>query len=265
MMYSYQELCLKTCELARTTGRFMAAERLNFDPANIEYKGVHDLVSYVDREAEIRIIKALSEFLPESGFIAEEGTSDRRGERYNWVIDPLDGTTNYIQGIPVYAVSIALMEENEVVLGVVYEVGQDECFYAWKGGGTFLNGKAIKVSQATDMHQALLATGFPYTNFDQMDSYLEFLGWAMKSSRGVRRMGSAATDLAYVACGRFDAFWEYDLKAWDVAAGVLLVKEAGGKVCDFNGADDYIFGRTIVAASNHLHAEIMLNIKTYMA
>lgn len=264
MLYSYQELCLKTCELARETGKFMAAERLNFDPSSIEYKGVHDLVSYVDREAEIRIIKKLSELLPESGFIAEEGTTDRRGELYNWVIDPLDGTTNYIQGIPVYAVSIALMKGDEIVLGVVYEVGQDECFYAWKGGGAYLNGKAISVSPATDMHQALLATGFPYTNFDQMDAYLKFLGWAMKSSRGVRRMGSAATDLAYVACGRFDAFWEYDLKAWDVAAGALLVKEAGGRVCDFNGGYDYIFGRTIVAASKNLHASIMLNIKTYM-
>lgn len=264
MSYSYQELCVKTCELARETGRFMAAERLNFDPARIEYKGIHDLVSYVDREAEIRIIKTLSELLPESGFIAEEGTTDRRGELYNWVIDPLDGTTNYIQGIPVYAVSIALMKGDEIVLGVVYEVGQDECFYAWKGGGAYLNGKAIRVSQATDMHQALLATGFPYSNFDQMDAYLEFLGWAMKSSRGVRRMGSAATDLAYVACGRFDAFWEYDLKAWDVAAGVLIVMEAGGKVCDFNGGDDYIFGRTLVAANKNLHASVMLNIKTYM-
>jgi len=195
--------------------------------------------------------------LPESGFIAEEGTSSKHGERYNWVIDPLDGTTNYIQGVPIYAVSIGLLDGDELVVGVVYEVGLDECFYAWKEGGAYMNGEPIRVSERDDIHDALLATGFPYSNFDQLDEYLALLKWTMTNARGVRRLGSAATDLAYVACGRFDSFWEYDLKPWDVAAGALIVKEAGGVVTDFNGGSNYIFGGEIIA-SNTLLGDLML-------
>jgi len=225
---------------------------------------MHDLVSYVDKESEQRIINALQILLPESGFIAEEGTSDKKGDRFNWIIDPLDGTTNFIQGIPVYCVSIALMEENEIVLGVIYEVGQQECFYSWKNGGAWLDGKPIQITDNDDMHNALLATGFPYSNFDQIDAYMNFLGWAMQNSRGVRRLGSAAADLAYTACGRFDAFWEYDLKAWDVAAGALIVQEAGGKVSDYHGGDDYIFGKTILASNKNLFDEIIAKINEYL-
>ena len=257
MLPSNKHLCLFTCDIARSAGKFMAEERKNFDPLRIETKGLHDLVSYVDRTSEQRIIAGLREVLPESGFIAEEGTSTKQGERYNWVIDPLDGTTNFIQGVPVYAVSIGLMEYDELVLGVVYEVGRDECFYAWKDGGAFLNGNPIKVSERNDIHDALLATGFPYNDFSKLDEYLELLKWTMTNARGVRRLGSAATDLAYVACGRFDSFWEYDLKPWDVAAGALIVKEAGGVVTDFSGKNDYIFGGEIIA-SNAVLADLML-------
>jgi myo-inositol-1(or 4)-monophosphatase len=264
MTSNYKNLCLQVCEIARESGKIMAEERKNFDPLKVENKGLHDLVSYVDKESEIRIIKALQSLLPESGFIAEEGTSDKTGEQYNWVIDPLDGTTNYIQGVPVYCVSIALMDNNEPVLGVVYEVGQQECFYAWKGGGAYLNGQPIRVAESADMHEAFLATGFPYSNFDQIESYLLFLQWAMKNSRGVRRLGSAAADLAYVACGRFDAFWEYDLKPWDVAAGVVLVQEAGGKVFDFQGGDDYIFGKSIMASNPSIDQIILAKIKEFI-
>ena len=257
MLPSNKHLCLFTCDIARSAGKFMAEERKNFDPLRIETKGLHDLVSYVDRTSEQRIVAGLREVLPESGFIAEEGTSTKQGERYNWVIDPLDGTTNFIQGVPVYAVSIGLMEYDELVLGVVYEVGRDECFYAWKDGGAFLNGNPIKVSERNDIHDALLATGFPYNDFSKLDEYLELLKWTMTNARGVRRLGSAATDLAYVACGRFDSFWEYDLKPWDVAAGALIVKEAGGVVTDFSGKNDYIFGGEIIA-SNAVLADLML-------
>lgn len=249
MIPTYEELCLFTCEIARSSGLLMAEERKNFDVNKIEYKGIHDLVSYVDRASEERIIAALKVLLPESGFIAEEGTSDIKGERFNWVIDPLDGTTNFIQGIPIYAVSIGLLDENELVLGVVYEVGRDECFYAWKGGGAYLNAEPIRVSERSNIHDALLATGFPYSDFSRMDEYLKILRWAMKNARGVRRLGSAATDMAYVACGRFDAFWEYDLKPWDVAAGAIIVKEAGGVVTDFQGGSNFLFGREIVATN----------------
>jgi myo-inositol-1(or 4)-monophosphatase len=227
----------------------MAEQRKSFDASKIETKGMHDLVSYVDQESEQRIIAALELLLPDAGFIAEEGTNQKIGEHYNWVIDPLDGTTNYIQGVPIYAVSIGLLEDNELVLGVVYEVGRDECFYAWKDGGAYLNGERIYVSERADIHDALLATGFPYNDFSKLDTYLEMLKWTMTNARGVRRLGSAATDLAYVACGRFEAFWEYDLKPWDVAAGAVIVKEAGGTVTDFRGGNDFLFGKEIIATN----------------
>jgi len=260
----YQQLTLATCEIARLAGKFMADERKNFDDSKIETKGLHDLVSYVDKESEKQIIEELQKLLPESGFIAEEGTSSKHGERFNWVIDPLDGTTNYIQGIPFYAVSIGLLDGDELVSGVVYEVGRDECFYAWKDGGAYLNGEPIRVSERGDIHDALLATGFPYNDFSNLDAYLEFLKWTMTKARGVRRLGSAATDLAYVACGRFDAFWEYDLKPWDVAAGALIVKEAGGTVTDYKGGNDYLFGREIVASNKLLDKLILGKIEEFM-
>jgi myo-inositol-1(or 4)-monophosphatase len=264
MIPSYQQLCQFTCDVARSSGKFMAEERKSFDVSKIETKGLHDLVSYVDKTSEKRIIAGLQKLLPESGFIAEEGTSKKHGMQFNWVIDPLDGTTNFIQGVPVYAVSIGLLEYNELVLGVVYEVGRDECFYAWKDGGAFLNGKPIHVSSRNDINDSLLATGFPYNDFSKLEGYLEFLKWTMTNARGVRRLGSAATDLAYVACGRFDAFWEYDLKPWDVAAGSLLVKEAGGKVSDYSGGKNYLFGKEIVATNGLLDEVIMKKIAEYI-
>lgn len=263
MIPTYKELCEFTCEIAQTTGKFMAEERIGFVDNKIENKGLHDLVSYVDKESEVRIIAALQELLPESGFIAEEGTSSKKGERFNWVIDPLDGTTNFIQGVPIYAVSIGLLDGEDLVLGVVYEVGRDECFYAWKDGGAYLNGQPIKVSKRGDVHDALLATGFPYNDFSKMGTYMQLLEWTMKNARGVRRLGSAATDMAYVACGRFDAFWEYDLKPWDVAAGAVIVKEAGGTVTDYSGGDNFLFGRQIVAANGLLDELILSKIKEF--
>ncbi len=263
MTPTYKELTLATCEIARTSGLFMAEERKTFNDSKVETKGLHDLVSYVDKESEKRIIAELQKLLPESGFIAEEGTTDIRGERFNWVIDPLDGTTNFIQGVPIYAVSIGLLDGDELVLGVVYEVGRDECFYAWKDGGAYLNGEPIRISDRADIHDALLATGFPYNDFSKLDEYLELLKWTMTHARGVRRLGSAAADLAYVACGRFDAFWEYDLKPWDVAAGAVLVKEAGGVVTDYHGGENYLFGREIVASNNLLDEIILEKIKEF--
>jgi myo-inositol-1(or 4)-monophosphatase len=257
MTLTYKELCLFVCDLARSTGKLIARDRETFDPSKIEIKGLHDLVSYVDKRSEKRIITALQKLLPDSGFIAEEGTSIKHGERFNWIIDPLDGTTNFIQGVPVYAVSIGLKEYDELVVGVVYEVGRDECFYAWKDGGAYLNNEAIHVSNRTNINYALLATGFPYNDFSKLDGYIEFLKWTMINACGVRRLGSAATDLVYVACGRFDAFWEYDLKPWDVAAGIVIVREAGGTISDYKGGNDFLFGGEIVA-TNGLFEELIL-------
>lgn len=258
MEQSFKVLCDSVVKIAISAGKFMAEERKQFDDKRIESKGLHDLVSYVDKASEERIIEGLKIILPESGFIAEEGTSSYRAERYNWVIDPLDGTTNFIQGVPLYAVSIGLLDGDDLVVGVVYEVGRDECFHAYKNGGAFLNGDPIHVSNRADIHDALLATGFPYNDFSKMQDYMQFLEWTMKNARGVRRLGSAATDLVYVACGRFDAFWEYDLKPWDVAAGALIVKEAGGTVSDYKGGADYLYGREIVATNGFLK-DLILN------
>ncbi|MEI6752798.1 MAG: inositol monophosphatase family protein [Paludibacter sp.] len=263
MTSKYEQLTLATCEIARKAGQFMANERKNFNDSMVESKGMHDLVSYVDKASEKQIIEQLQILLPDSGFIAEEGTTDIRGERFNWVIDPLDGTTNFVQGVPVYAVSIGLLDGDELVLGVVYEVGRDECFYAWKDGGAYLNGHSIRVSKRSDIHDSLLATGFPYSDFSRMDEYMEFLKWTMKNARGVRRLGSAATDLAYVACGRFDAFWEYDLKPWDVAAGIVIIKEAGGIITDYSGGNNFLFGKEIVATNGLIDELILAKIKEF--
>src|SRR5690554_4345475 len=181
-----KSLCLDVVELSREVGMNIKIEELNVSSEDIEEKSLNSLVSYVDKKAEERIVKRLSELLPEAGFIAEEGTSNKKGERYNWIVDPLDGTTNFLHGLPVYSVSIALQRNNEIVLGVVYEVNQDECFYAWKSGGAFLNQKSIHVSQNEHLKDSLIATGFPYYNYERVDSYFEVLKRIAQNSRGVR-------------------------------------------------------------------------------
>jgi len=264
MDINFQQLCAETVEIARSVGKYMLEERQNFDASKIENKGLHDLVSYVDKESERKIISALEKLIPDSGFIAEEGTTTKKGDRFNWIIDPLDGTTNFIHGIPIFAVSIALKDNDELVVGVVYEVGHDECFYAWKNGGAYLNGKKISVSTSKNIVSSLLGTGFPYSTFEELDNFLKLLKWSMTEARGVRRLGSAATDLAYVACGRFDAFFEYDLKAWDVAAGALLVMEAGGEVSDFSAGNDYVFGGNILASNKNIVGILQEKIQGFM-
>lgn len=255
-----KEILHETISLSKQVAAFIKHEQEHFKASSIEYKGLNDLVSFVDKEAEQKLVQGLTTLLPEAGFIAEEGTTSRKGERYNWIIDPLDGTTNFIHGLPVFAISIALMDGDTVILGVVLEINRNECFYAIKGGKAYCNGKQIMVSTAPALKDSLIATGFPYYDFDKMEAYLKILRQFMQQTHGLRRMGSAAVDLVYVACGRFEAFFEYNLKPWDVAAGVLIVQEAGGHVSDFNNGDDYIFGGEIVAANN-IHAEALEVIK----
>ncbi|MEN8248418.1 MAG: inositol monophosphatase family protein [Bacteroidota bacterium] len=235
-------------KLTRETGAYIRQEARVFDHHVVEEKGLNDLVSYVDKTAEERLVTGLRNILPEAGFIAEEGTAASNNEKYKWIIDPLDGTTNFTHGLPVYAISIALIEEDELVIGVVYEINKNEMFWAVKGEGAWLNDERIHVSARTSLSESLLATGFPYYNFEQMQAYLMILNDFMKGTHGLRRMGSAAVDLAYVACGRFEGFFEYNLNAWDVAAGSLLVKEAGGAVTDFSLGSDYLYGKEIIAA-----------------
>jgi myo-inositol-1(or 4)-monophosphatase len=243
--------------LIKDVGEFIRKEAENFDTNKVEHKGFNDLVSYVDKEAEKRLVEGLGQILPESGFIAEEGTSNKKGEVYNWIIDPLDGTTNFVHGLPVYSISVALQQNEEIVSGIVLEINRDECFEAVKGSHSKLNGKPISVSKNIDLSQSLIATGFPYNDFDKMDDYLSILKYLMQNSHGLRRFGSAAVDLAYVACGRYEAYFEYNLNAWDVAAGAFIVKQAGGQVSRFNGDDDFIFGREILSCSPKVYDELL--------
>lgn len=245
---NYKKLVENVIIIAREAGAFISKESASFDMRNVEYKGFNDLVSYVDKTSEEILVNRLQDLLPDAGFITEEGTVSRKDEEYNWVIDPLDGTTNFVHGLPIFAVSIALIRDKLPVLGVVYEVNTDECFYAIENGGAFCDMEPIKVSQTPRLEESLIATGFPYHDFDQADTYLGILREFMQRTHGIRRMGSAAVDMVYVACGRFEGFYEYNLNPWDIAAGALIVKEAGGKVGDFIGGDDYLFRREILAA-----------------
>ena len=251
----------KVCSISKEVGEFILKECAKINVGHIEIKSQNSLVTYVDKTAEEKIIDFLSELIPESGFIAEEGTSNKKGEIYNWVIDPLDGTTNFIHGIPTYCISIALLKGEELISGVIYEPNRNEMFSARKNGGAFLNGKSICVSATKKLSDSLLATGFPYYYYKRLEAYMDILKWLMHNSRGVRRIGSAAIDLAYVACGRFEAFYEYSLNPWDVAAGALIVEEAGGIVTDFQGGKNYLFGREIIASNKHMKSELLDKIK----
>lgn len=258
-----QTLCHKVCDLSKEVGAFIKAERAKFSSDKVETKGKNDFVSYVDKTSEEKIVAGLSQFLPEAGFIAEEGTSSKKGEIYNWIIDPLDGTTNFIHGLPCFAISIALMRNEELVMGVIYEVNFDECFYAWENSNAYLNGKEICVSKATTLSDSLIATGFPYYDYSRLKEYMDLFQHFMKHTHGLRRLGSAATDLAYVACGRFEGFYEYCLQPWDVAAGAFIVQQAGGKVTDFSGKNNFIFGREIVAGNAACFDEFLSTVKQY--
>jgi len=253
----------KVVELTKTVGYFIKQEVDKLDKNDVEEKGIHDLVTYVDKQSEKQLVEELGMILPEAGFIAEEDASLERSDKYNWVIDPLDGTTNFIHGIPLYAISIALLDREEVILGVIYEVNLAECYYAWKGSPAFLNGKEIHVSNTIKLDNSLIATGFPYYDYSMLDQYLDLFKDLMRTTRGIRRLGSAAVDLAYVACGRFELFYEYGLQSWDVAAGILLVKQAGGMVTDFNGNSNYIFGKQIIASNNKTHCEFEKKVNSY--
>jgi len=245
-----EKLCLDVRDIAGMAGAFIAGEREKFNLRDVEIKGKANFVTYVDRQAEELIVGSLGRLLQGSGFIAEEGTGSGSDEKYKWIIDPLDGTTNFIHGIPPFAVSIALMEHEELVLGVVYEITQKEYFYAWKGSKAYMNGTEIKVTKTTSTNDSLIATGFPYSAMDKLECYIASMRHFMIHSQGLRRLGSAATDLAYVAAGRFDAFYEHGLKPWDVAAGTVILRQAGGKVSDFNGGDKFLFEGEIVAAND---------------
>ena len=260
-----KNICNQVVLLTQEVGQFILSQKKDNNTLKVEVKGLHDFVTFVDKTSEERIVKKLSELLPEAGFIAEEGTSTKKGDMYNWIIDPLDGTTNFIHGLTPVAISIALSKNEEIILGVVHEVSLNETFYAWEGSNAYLNGKEIRVSDKDNIEKSLIATGFPYYDYKRIDPFLKSLEHLMKNSHGVRRLGSAATDLAYVACGRFEAFYEYSLSSWDVAAGAFIVQQAGGKISDFKGENNYIFGKEIIASNNKVFNEFLDTIKQFMS
>lgn len=263
-MIDLKNICTEIIKAAHEAADFIVKESRGFDTKKTEVKGLNNFVSYVDKGSEKILVEKLSQVLPEAGFVTEEGTSVKKGIRYCWVIDPLDGTTNFLHGFHPYSISIALKDGDEIVAGVVYEVNGNEVFSAWKGGGAWLNGSRISVSKAPSLADSLIATGFPYSDFGRMEDYLKCFKYFCENTHGVRRLGSAAIDLAYVACGRFEAFYEYGLQPWDIDAGILLVREAGGNVSDFTGNEKNLTGDEFMASNNLIYPEILEVIKKFM-
>lgn len=261
--FDYKDICLKMCELGKQTGSYILRQRDEIEMEQVEVKGEHNYVTYVDKTAEKMLVDGLRVLMPDAGFITEEDTDSTVGEVFNWIIDPLDGTTNFIHGVPVFCVSIALKEHDDIVAGVIYEVNRKECFYAWKDGDAMLNDRIIRVSANNDFNTALLATGFPYYDYGKLDEYMEVFNKMMKQTAGLRRLGSAAADMAYVAAGRFEGFYEYGLHPWDVAAGIIIVQRAGGIVTDFKGGNNALFGKEMICANNTVHEKMLEIIRMH--
>lgn len=253
MALNYHQLTAEVCRIATETGHFLREERKNLRREHVIEKHAHDYVSYVDKESERRLVEALSTLLPEAGFIAEEGSATYNDEPYCWVIDPLDGTTNYIHDNAPYCVSIALRNRTELLIGVVYEVCRNECYYAWKGGKAWLNGEEIHVSNVDNLKNAFLITELPYNARQYKRTAEHLLQKLYGVVGGIRMNGSAAAAICYVAAGRFDGWAEAFIGKWDYAAGALIVLEAGGTVTDFYGNGHFIEGHHIIATNGHLH------------
>ena len=258
-----ENICKQTVFVAENAAEIIRSH-INSADYKIDAKGKNDFVTEIDKKTEKFIVDELQRILPDAGFIAEEKSSLKVGEVFNWIVDPIDGTSNFIHGIYPCSVSIALKQNDEIVVGVVYEVGLKECFHAYKNGGAWLNGEKISVSKVNSVSNAFVATGFPYNRFEIINPYIDLLKHFVTNAQGVRRLGSAAVDMAYVAAGRFDAFYEYDLKPYDVAAGIIILQEAGGKVCDFSGGDNYLFGGEMVATNSLIHKEFSFVVTKFM-
>lgn len=240
--------------IARRAGAIL---KENNGDRNVDFKGEIDLVTDYDHRSEALIVSALGEVFPDHALRAEEGSRANTGADYEWLIDPLDGTTNFAHGLPIFSVSLALLYRGEPVVGVVYDPSRDECFTAEKGGGTFVNGQRLQVSATPTLDAALLVTGFPYDiRTNPHNNLAQFTHFAVRA-RAVRRLGSAALDLAYVAAGRFDGYWEFRLKPWDIAAGVLMVREAGGRVTDHDGQAASVPDAALLATNGLIHDEML--------
>ncbi len=256
-MLNLEKITEEVCKIATETGLFLEKERQDFDPHRIQEKNSHDYVTYVDKESEKKIVIKLSALLPEAGFIAEEGSGSLTTEEYYWLVDPLDGTTNFIHNNAPYCVSIALRNREELLIGVVYEVCRKECFWAWKGGPAYLNGKEIHVSKITRINEAFIALGFPYSVEKYKSTAIHLINSLYGKASALRLQGAAAAELCYIAAGRFDARIEAYLGPWDIAAGTLILTQAGGKVTDFNGGDTFYSGHQLLASNGKIHSELL--------
>jgi fructose-1,6-bisphosphatase/inositol monophosphatase family enzyme len=255
-----KELTAAVCQVAQRAGTYIAQERTTFRDEQVERKHAHDYVSYVDKGSEQLIVKALKALLPEAGFVTEEGLAAYHDEQYWWVVDPLDGTTNFIHEFPPYCVSIALCKGHEILVGVVYDITAGECYSAWKGGGAWCDGRRLYVSHRA-VNDALLCLQLPYNS----DAYRPVIHRLIEAFYGraasIRMMGSAAMALCYVAAGRLDGYVEQYIGQWDFMAGGLMVREAGGMVSDYAGAEDFTQGNSVVATNVEIHDEILKVIK----
>ncbi len=242
---------------ARKAGKVISRNMERVDSVSVQAKQKNDFVSEIDHSAEWEIINTIRRAYPQHGILAEE-SGHSEGDEYQWIIDPLDGTTNYLRGFPHYSVSIALRHQQRLETGVIYDPFKDELFCASRGNGSTLNDRKIRVSKLIDLEGALLGTGYPFREHQNIESYLEGLRKFMLQTAGIRCTGSAALDLAYVAAGRLDGFWEFDLNIWDIAAGCLIIQEAGGLVGDHHGGHSYLEAGDIVAANPKIF-RLMLN------
>lgn len=228
-----------------------------YKPHAIEFKGVIDIVTEMDKKAEGLIMKIIKDKFPDHGILTEESQEQKTGSEYRWIIDPLDGTTNYSHGYPVFCVSVALERDGEIIMGVVYDPMLDELFTAEKGRGAYLHKKKIRVSRIAGLSRSLLATGFPYdVRTSQENNMNHFANFAVRA-QAIRRAGSAALDMCYVACGRFDGFWELKLKPWDTAAAALIIQEAGGTATDFKGSPFSLYSGETLASNGLIHEEMI--------
>lgn len=237
---------------ARLAGDLILRSADKVDQLRVDQKGRNDYVSEVDRMAEREIINIIKTAYPDHGILAEE-SGTHEGNDYIWIIDPLDGTTNFLHGFPQYAVSIALKYKGKLEVGVIYDPLRDELFTAKRGGGAMLNNRKLRVTQPNSLKGALLGTGFPFKTDTHLDAYTGMFRALTTECSGIRRAGSAALDLAYVAAGRLDGYWEIGIMEWDMAAGILLIKEAGGVVTDFSFNDNYVESGNVIAGSPKMH------------
>jgi len=251
---TYEEIAL---EAARAAGRVLRLRHEEGGKIDVEVKGLHDYVTRIDREAEAAVLSVIERRCPDHAIMSEEGSPDAERADHRWIVDPLDGTTNFIHRVPTFAVSVALEDRDGLVAGVIHDPIREETFHAHRGGGARLDDTTIACAEPDGVQAGLIATGFPFRELSRLDRYMHAFEAFVRSTAGLRRAGSAAIDLAYTACGRYDGFWEIGLSRWDIAAGVLLVREAGGVVTDVVGGQGFLETGDIVAAGTAFHPTML--------